>query len=346
MAAALGALGDRDRLRRQLPERRPRVRRRCPAYARVVDTVSAWRVSVLNIATAVRNLPEPPRPRRGAGSCPPRRCGRRAARCERDLGAQGTPFLLGVSLAARRPGHDRAWRFGVRSGYTPPGRLAIVVLWLFPWSVLDCIADFRWGIDVLPRGGLMIVVGSTWVLMHNARCFSAPQVVFGRSARLAPVLKLSIAYPLRSLFRTGVTLAMFTLVVFTLVVGTTVSVSFMQAWNDEDPSAAASTCARRRARDAARASRGVVPRAAPDVTSRRQSIVPLEATAGGPGRSFAPTGRRPRRRVPRHDDVRLLGDRRRLRLGARTSGARCATGPTSPSSTRSSLRGATTSTPA
>ena len=29
-----------------------------------IVTVSAWRVSVLNIATAVRNLPEPPKPRR------------------------------------------------------------------------------------------------------------------------------------------------------------------------------------------------------------------------------------------------------------------------------------------
>ena len=43
----------------------------------------------------------------------------------------------------------------------------------------------------------------------------------GRIRALAPVLQMSIAYPLRSLFRTGVTLAMFTLVVFTLVVGAT-----------------------------------------------------------------------------------------------------------------------------
>ena len=36
----------------------------------VVVTVSAWRVSRMNIVTAIRNLPEPPRTdeRRGAGS--------------------------------------------------------------------------------------------------------------------------------------------------------------------------------------------------------------------------------------------------------------------------------------
>ena len=45
---------------------------------------------------------------------------------------------------------------------------------------------------------------------------------------------MSIAYPLRSLFRTGVTLAMFTLVVFTLVVGATTTGAFVNAFNDVD----------------------------------------------------------------------------------------------------------------
>jgi putative ABC transport system permease protein len=45
---------------------------------------------------------------------------------------------------------------------------------------------------------------------------------------------MSIAYPLRSRFRTGVTLAMFTLVVFTLVVGATTSGAFTNAFNDLD----------------------------------------------------------------------------------------------------------------
>ena len=46
---------------------------------------------------------------------------------------------------------------------------------------------------------------------------------------------MSIAYPLRSLFRTGVTLAMFTLVVFTLVVGaTTTGVVRRTRFNDLD----------------------------------------------------------------------------------------------------------------
>jgi putative ABC transport system permease protein len=43
---------------------------------------------------------------------------------------------------------------------------------------------------------------------------------------------MAVAYPLRSVFRTGVTLAMFTLVVFTLVVGSTITGSMVNAFND------------------------------------------------------------------------------------------------------------------
>ena len=49
---------------------------------------------------------------------------------------------------------------------------------------------------------------------------------------LAPVLKMAAAYPLRNRFRTGTTLAMFTLVVYTLVVGATTTNAFRSAFND------------------------------------------------------------------------------------------------------------------
>jgi putative ABC transport system permease protein len=82
-------------------------------------------------------------------------------------------------------------------------------------------------------GGLMIVIGATWVIMYNADLLlGALSAVVSRSRRLAPVMKMSMAYPLRSLFRTGVTFAMFTLVVFTLVTGATMTNAFVNATND------------------------------------------------------------------------------------------------------------------
>src|SRR6185503_9442532 len=45
---------------------------------------------------------------------------------------------------------------------------------------------------------------------------------------------MAITYPLRARFRTGATLAMFTLVVFTLVTGTASSGSFQKAFGNVD----------------------------------------------------------------------------------------------------------------
>jgi putative ABC transport system permease protein len=82
---------------------------------------------------------------------------------------------------------------------------------------------------------VVVVLGGTWVVMYNSdRALAAALGVLGRIKYLAPVLKTAISYPLTNRFRTGMTLAMFTLVVFTLVVGATTTNAFTEAWNNED----------------------------------------------------------------------------------------------------------------
>ena len=64
----------------------------------VVVAVSAWRVSVLNITTAVRNLPEPPRRRRAPTVDRRRRRAGRRRRPDRVRNLAKTvamPFMLG-----------------------------------------------------------------------------------------------------------------------------------------------------------------------------------------------------------------------------------------------------------
>ena len=121
----------------------------------------------------------------------------------------------------------------VRAVRTVAG-LMLIAWFLLPfdrWILGQPKVNF--GIFVL--GGLMIVVGASWTLMYNADVLLGTLGAATRRMRgLAPVLKMSMAYPLRSLFRTGVTLAMFTLVVFTLVVGATTSGAFGNAFNDKD----------------------------------------------------------------------------------------------------------------
>ena len=83
--------------------------------------------------------------------------------------------------------------------------------------------------------GLMIIVGAILILVFNADVLlGLVMKMFGRIRALAPVLRMSVAYPLAARFRTGTTLAMFTLVVFTLVTGSASNGSFVHAMGVDD----------------------------------------------------------------------------------------------------------------
>jgi putative ABC transport system permease protein len=199
-----------------------------------VVAFSAWRVSRMNIVSAIRNLPEPP----------PEKARRRWL-----LGIAG--ILLGGALVASGVSSKDAVALGLgvsfvilslvplvrmlgvreRAVHTGAG-LALVAWFVLPISRW-LFGDMKVNFSIFILGGLMIVIGATWTIMYNADILlGALNSSLGRIKSVAPVLKMSMAYPLRSLFRTGVTLAMFTLVVFTLVVGATTTGSFVSAFND------------------------------------------------------------------------------------------------------------------
>ncbi len=202
----------------------------------VVVAFSAWRVSTMTIATAIRNLPEPPvvRPRRrivlgGLG-------GLLGVLLVLTAGNAATPLMLGVSLfivslvpLARLVGIPD------RIAYTVAGLTMVVVL-LLPWSMWESVfGPLAMDFSTWIVSGLMIVVGAVWVIVYNADLLlGAMMAALGRIKALTPLLRMSMAYPLKSRFRTGTTLAMFTLVVFTLVTGSTSTGSFQAAFNDVD----------------------------------------------------------------------------------------------------------------
>ena len=202
----------------------------------LVVALSAWRVSVLNMSTAIRNLPDPVRRRRrghwvlgtvgvafgaflalnGASS------------------AQATPLLVGVSLViVSLVPIAVAVGLPERAAYTAGGA-ALVVWLLLPFSVYKTIVpDLSMDFSTWVANGLLVVVGAAWLIVYNADLIlGATTRVFGRIKGLAPVLRTSITTPLRNRFRTGMTLSMFTLVVFTLVVGTTTTSSFTHAMDN------------------------------------------------------------------------------------------------------------------
>jgi putative ABC transport system permease protein len=204
----------------------------------LVVAFSAWRVSVMTISTAIRNLPEPPNPRRR----------RRLVLAfvtialgvlltlSGSSGDAATPLMLGIALVL--VGLVPLLRLvGVpeRVAYTACG-LALAVAMLLPWSIWESVfGQMSMDYSTWIVSGLMTVIGAVWVMVYNADLIlRAVSFVLSRFGRLAPVARMAITYPLRARFRTGATLAMFTLVVFTLVTGTAAPGSFDKALNNVD----------------------------------------------------------------------------------------------------------------
>jgi putative ABC transport system permease protein len=205
----------------------------------LIVTVSAWRVSRLNIVAAIRNTPEPRvRKSRKRRWIP----GTLAVLAGAGLTASGfssadaVAFMLGVSLVVIGiVPLARAAGLSERIAFTTAG-ITMVAFWLLPFDWVEAIAgkELSWGFGAWIMGGIFVVLGAAWTLIFNADLLlGGLTATVGRIRALAPVLKMAIAYPLRNRFRTGVTFAMFTLVVFTLVVGAVVSGSFVKAFDAE-----------------------------------------------------------------------------------------------------------------
>lgn len=202
----------------------------------IVVTISAWRVSLLNIVTAIRNLPEPSKqPGRASLIWGIVLLGIGLLLTYAGLDAkQVTPFSLGVSLIIMATVPILRWRrVPDRVAYTLPA-VILLTWWLLPFGTFDFLlpemgADFNWFIT----GGLIMVIAATWILIYNSdKLVNVTAAPLSRIHGLAPILKTAVSYPLTNRFRTGVTLAMFTMVVFTLVVGAVTTNAFTKASDD------------------------------------------------------------------------------------------------------------------
>jgi putative ABC transport system permease protein len=189
----------------------------------VVVLIASWRVSRLNIVRAIRDIPEPKISHKTikglilAILLPVLGLFMAISGIQ---GEQLASFMLGVSLViigvpllARRLGlPDRA-------AFTASG-LGLVVWWLLPPDTLESVLpEMQQGLEMFFLSGIMLVIGAVWTVIYNSDILLAVVVrLFGRIRGLPPVLKTAVSYPMQNRFRTGITLAMFSLVVFTLVV--------------------------------------------------------------------------------------------------------------------------------
>jgi putative ABC transport system permease protein len=188
-----------------------------------VVLVSSWRVSRLNIVRAIRDIPEPRITRKTVKGLILNILVPVAGVFITFSGLQSEQlgnFMLGTSLIIIGMAL-LARHFGIseRAAFTVAG-LALLGWWLLPGSIWESILpEMRQGIEMFFLSGIMLVVGGVWVVIYNSDLLLTGMVrLFGRLRGLAPVLKTAVSYPLQNRFRTGLTLAMFSLVVFTLIV--------------------------------------------------------------------------------------------------------------------------------
>jgi putative ABC transport system permease protein len=180
----------------------------------------AWRVSRLNIVAAIRNLPQPPRQHRRRSrwvitvAC----LAGGGALVASAYSTKNAPSLLvgGTLLITALAPMVLMLGVSERAAYTTVG-MATLAWNLLPFKVYGwLVPGLTMGFSVFLLAGMLLVAGATCVVMYNLRgLLPGLMLLFGRSRRGAPVVKVAVAEPMRSRFRTGATLGLFTLVVFT-----------------------------------------------------------------------------------------------------------------------------------
>ncbi len=211
-------------------------------FTYLIVVTSSWRVSRLNIVSAIRNLPEEANAQRRST----------VSKVMRWLGG---PLLLlagaGVLFAASQRNVVTLWQIGStlvsmgllllierllertamradnirRIVYSLIG-IGLLAIWGLPWNQLIgrtgfqvLAADQAWVLASLALSGPLLIIGAILVIMNNADVLANwASLIFGNLRSVAPVLKTAIAYPLSARFRTSMAMIMFAMIIATVVI--------------------------------------------------------------------------------------------------------------------------------
>ena len=201
--------------------------------------VASRRISKLNIVRAIRDIPEPQLARAGRRSLIFGVLIAGFGGAVASLGyasAQSTTFGLGVSLAPIGVMMVLRWKgFAQRRVLTGLG-LYLLAFWLLPPAVLNRIRD-DWSdnFSIFFVASALTVTGAVLVTMNN------PSIVvgiltgtLGRFRRWTPIVKSAVSYPMRFPFRTGLSVAMFSVVVFSVTVLLVIIGGFNKLLEDQE----------------------------------------------------------------------------------------------------------------
>lgn len=182
--------------------------------------VTSWRVSNLNIVKAIRDIPDVVTEKASRGimylgiALTALGCLMAAAGY---VGKTTALWISGPSLMFLAIGMIVMRYKSQRFAYTLAGGL--IVLWMFnPINFLGSTSDSG-NLEVFIAAGVWLVSGAIMLVMFNSELFlKTVTAIFYKVKTLRAVLKIAVSYPMRKKFRTGMTLAMFTLIIFTITV--------------------------------------------------------------------------------------------------------------------------------
>ena len=206
----------------------------------VVVTFSSWRVSRLNIVSAILDTPEPDGGQRGTGKLIGRLItGPLTVAAGAWIfvgvagGGSGTLLLIALSMVLVGGLLSVGWALSATSMRTERRRrlvysvmgLGLVLIWGLPWETLLPGRGFgllqqdpQLTLLSLVVKGPALIFGGILVIMFSADIvLQTVSRVLGGIGALTPVLKTAIAYPLTSRFRTGVAMVMFAMIITTVV---------------------------------------------------------------------------------------------------------------------------------
>ena len=114
--------------------------------------------------------------------------------------------------------------------------VVMLVFWSLPSDPFpDVIRDLKGDADMMVPSGIFMVAAAVWTVMYNADLLvRALTFATGRFGKIRPVLVTAVAYPMSAKFRTGLTLAMFSLVIFTLTVMSVLTAIFGSQFTDAE----------------------------------------------------------------------------------------------------------------
>jgi len=199
-----------------------------------VVLISSWRVSRLNVVRAIRDIPEPDTKGRTVKGVLLALATPVAGALLTFQGLQAEQmglYMLGISLLIVGAALiARVLRLPERIAFTAAGVL-LLGLWLLPYSFAP--GGMTEGIDLFFISGVMIVLAGVWIVIYNSDLLlGAIVAAFGWIRGMPPVLRAAVSYPMQSRFRTGMTLAMFSLVVFTIVTMSFITAAFGSIFSD------------------------------------------------------------------------------------------------------------------